>query len=228
MTADKLYQRVLPIFPLPLVQFPGAITPLHIFEERYRKMLHDVMLTDKTFGITYHSDEQDPDAPPSGSIGCTVEILLLQPMPDGRSNILCLGGQRYYLLNYVEGEPYLQAEVEFFHDEPTSEDLTPQTRRATRLFQRLLKANKKLKDASAIEEADTPDLPEDPEELSFAIAASLELPPEDKQTLLEMTSTAHRLSRLNALLDELATTYERRAIIHGIAKTNGHGGTLPV
>ncbi|MBO0859558.1 MAG: LON peptidase substrate-binding domain-containing protein, partial [Chloracidobacterium sp.] len=46
-------RHVIPIFPLPLVQFPNAITPLHIFEPRYRKMLKDVMEKDKTFGVIY-------------------------------------------------------------------------------------------------------------------------------------------------------------------------------
>ncbi|HKC87575.1 MAG TPA: LON peptidase substrate-binding domain-containing protein, partial [Blastocatellia bacterium] len=45
--------RVIPIFPLPVVQFPNAITPLHIFEPRYRKLLKDVMEKDKTFGVIY-------------------------------------------------------------------------------------------------------------------------------------------------------------------------------
>ena len=33
--------RELPIFPLPLVLFPGATQPLHIFEPRYRDMVRD-------------------------------------------------------------------------------------------------------------------------------------------------------------------------------------------
>jgi Lon protease-like protein len=37
----------LPIFPLPLVMVPGELVPLHIFEERYRKMLRDVEAGDR-------------------------------------------------------------------------------------------------------------------------------------------------------------------------------------
>ncbi len=134
--------RILPIFPLPLVQFPAAATPLHIFEERYRKMLRDIMLTDKTFGITYQSDESGAnlDAPLPGSVGCAVEIVNLESLPDGRANILCAGTQRYHILNYAEGEPYLQAEVEFFDDEPVGEDLTADLERAADLFKRVLQA----------------------------------------------------------------------------------------
>ena len=32
----------IPLFPLPVVVFPGQIVPLHIFEPRYKRMLADV------------------------------------------------------------------------------------------------------------------------------------------------------------------------------------------
>src|SRR5215813_11102741 len=104
--------RIIPIFPLPVVQFPNAITPLQIFEPRYRKMLKDVMERDKTFGIIYRpsADENEllvgSERLPLGSVGCTVEVAVVQELPDGRSNILCVGVSRYRLLGYLEGEPY--------------------------------------------------------------------------------------------------------------------------
>ena len=220
-------QRVLPIFPLTLVQLPGAITPLHIFEERYRKMLRDVMLADKSFGIVYRSDEPDTGtgAPPLGGVGCAVQVMTLQPMPDGRANILCAGGRRFRLRAYVEGEPYLQAEVEFFGD-AAGDDLGPEAAHAASLFKRVVAANQKLKGGGA-ERAEEPELPEEPEALSFIIAASLDLKPEEKQALLEMTVTADRLSHLTSLLERLVTAYERRAAAQGLARHNGHGGGLP-
>jgi Lon protease-like protein len=223
-------QRVLPIFPLPLVQFPGAVTPLHIFEERYRKMLRDVMLADKTFGITYRPDEPETGtgAPAEGSVGCTVEVITLQALPDGRANILCVGGARYHLLSYLDGEPYLQAEVELFEDEPPGEDLTPQVAHAADLFRRVVAANKKLKDASVIEQAEPIELPDEAQALSFVIAASLDLKAEEKQELLELIVTSTRLHRLANLLEEVVTSYEHRARLHQIAKGNGHGGPLPI
>ena len=45
--------RDLPIFPLPLVLFPGAVQPLHIFEPRYRRLLADSLAGDRRFGIAY-------------------------------------------------------------------------------------------------------------------------------------------------------------------------------
>ncbi len=224
--SDEFSTRIIPLFPLSLVQFPGVVTPLHIFEERYRKLLRDVTVTDKVFGITFLSEDDDTGEPPVGRIGCTVEIIAEQTMPDGRSNILCTGGTRYRTVRHLHDDLYLQAEIELFRDEPEDGELAPLTERAARLFQRVIAAGKKLKDASPVEQQDIPDLPDDPESLSFLIAASLDLSNEEKQQLLEMTLASARLTKLNDLLARLAVDYERRARTHQISKHNGHGGPV--
>lgn len=224
--SDEFSTRIIPLFPLSLVQFPGAVTPLHIFEERYRKLLRDVMVTDKVFGITFLSEDEATGEPPIGKVGCTVEVIAQQTMPDGRSNILCTGGTRYRTVRHIHDDLYLQGEIELFSDEPEGSELGPLAARAARLFQRVIAAGKKLKDASAVEEQDIPELPDDPESLSFLIAASLDLSNEEKQQLLEMTLTSLRLKRLNELLARLAVDYERRARTHQISKHNGHGGPV--
>ena len=224
--SDEFSTRIIPLFPLSLVQFPGVVTPLHIFEERYRKLLRDVTVTDKVFGITFLSEDDDTGEPPVGRIGCTVEIIAEQTMPDGRSNILCTGGTRYRTVRHLHDDLYLQAEIELFRDEPEDGELAPLTERAARLFQRVIAAVKKLKDASPVEQQDIPDLPDDPESLSFLIAASLDLSNEEKQQLLEMTLASARLTKLNDLLARLAVDYERRARTHQISKHNGHGGPV--
>lgn len=225
--------RVIPIFPLPVVQFPNAITPLHIFEPRYRKLLKDVMETDKTFGIVYRPslDEDEPavvsDLAPVGSVGCTVEVAIMQELPDGRSNILCVGGMRYRLLKYVEGEPYLQAEVEFFEDEPTFDDLSVESERAKKAFKRLLAASRKIKEEVETDDDGSPELPDDPQSLSFIVTAYLDINSTEKQEMLEMTDTGERLRQVCGMIERLADDYEKRAVIHHIAKNNGHGGKLP-
>lgn len=220
-------RRVIPIFPLPLVQFPGAITPLHVFESRYRKMLKDAVARDKTFGIIYR-DEQAPESEraPVGSAGCTVEIAVVQELPDGRSNILCVGTSRYTIAAYVEGEPYLQAEVEFFDDDISFDDLSADIERAKELFERLLVASRRLKSEREDDEQ-MPDLPDDAQLLSFIIAAYLDIESGDKQKLLEMTDTGRRLREVNRTLEELADDYEKRVLAHQLSKNNGHAGRMP-
>ncbi len=224
--------HIIPIFPLPLVQFPSAITPLHIFEPRYRKMLKDVMEKDKTFGVVYRPSLEEEtltpasDRVPLGAVGCAVEVAVVQELPDGRFNILCVGGSRFRLLQYVEGEQYLQAEVDFFEDEPTFEDLSVETERAKTAFNRLLAANRKIKEDREVEEDEIQDLPNDPQALSFIVTAYLDLEPSQKQELLEMTDTGERLREVTRVIEHLAGEYEKRAVIHHIAKKNGHGGKL--
>jgi len=223
-------RHVIPIFPLPVVQFPNAITPLHIFEPRYRKMLKDAMEKDKTFGVIYRpSTEESVKAPfsdrvPLGSVGCAVEVAVVQELPDGRSYILCVGGSRFRLMQYIEGEQYLQAEVVFFEDEPTFEDLSVEAERAKTAFNRLLVANRKIKEDREAEEDEVPDLPNDPQALSFIVTAYLDIELSEKQELLEMIDTGERLREVARVIENLAGEYERRAIIQNIAKKNGHGG----
>lgn len=218
---------VIPIFPLSIVQFPGVITPLHIFEPRYRKLLKDIMLGDKTFGILYPGEGKEDEAPEIGRVGCAVEVIAHEEQADGRSNILCAGKDRFHLRGLKEGEPYYQAEVEYFEDDLAFDDLTEPTARAKELFLRIIAAGKKLRDLSQAEENQNPDLPDDSIALSFIIAASLDVGLEEKQLWLEMTNTSRRLSILTNNLKELVETYELRARVHKIARSNGRAGKAP-
>src|SRR4029077_17737822 len=95
--------RELPIFPLPVVLFPGMPMPLHIFESRYRKMMADIRAGDNLFGLSYFdSGSSENDVPPAGHIGCVAEVTESQALPDGRSNVLAVGVIRYQVEDYIE------------------------------------------------------------------------------------------------------------------------------
>src|SRR2546425_11799726 len=90
--------RELPIFPLPIVLFPGAPQPLHIFEPRYRQLLHDCLAGDRRFGIAYVGPDPPPDADPVPNPGDAGGVALLpskQPPPAGGSNVLTPGERRF-------------------------------------------------------------------------------------------------------------------------------------
>jgi ATP-dependent Lon protease len=214
--------RELPLFPLPLVLFPGVPAPLHIFEPRYRRMLADVRASNNLFGLSYF-DPSEGGRPPAGHVGCAAEVVEVQPAPDGRSNIMTVGLVRYRAESYVErGEPYLVGRVEFFEDE--DEDarlLSKRAREVSELFARITRAMRELND----DRTPLPELPEsEPERLSFLVAAVVEMEAEDKQELLELRSTAERLRRIYGMLAQAVASYEARARVHGVAKGNGHAG----
>jgi Lon protease-like protein len=216
--------RELPLFPLPLVLFPGVPLPLHIFEPRYQRLLSDIRAHDSLFGLSYFdATEADVDSPAIGHIGCVAEVTEVQALSEGRFNILTIGLIRYRLEAYVEhGDPYLVGRVHFFEDEEEDDALLEQRAdEVSKLFIRIARAVRIIND----ERAALPELPPtEPERLSFLVAAAMELDTEVKLELLELRYTSERLKRLRDLLARAVSNYEERARIHAIAKGNGHGG----
>ncbi len=222
--------RELPLFPLPVVLFPGMPLPLHIFEPRYRQLLSDIQASGTPlFGLSYFDAseaEEGRDAPPVGHTGCVAELVDAQPAGDDRSNILTVGLIRYRVESYVErGDPYMVARVTYFEDDSEDEnELQNAARDVSAMFMRIARAMRAIND----ERASLPELPEtDPEKLSFLVSSAMEIDTELKLELLEMRSTSERLGRVHDLLSQAVKGYEDRARAHKIAKHNGHGGKPP-
>ncbi|MGB7924759.1 MAG: LON peptidase substrate-binding domain-containing protein [Pyrinomonadaceae bacterium] len=217
--------RELPLFPLPVVLFPDVPMSLHIFESRYRQMLSDIRVGDRLFGLSYFDEqEHEPgELPPLDHVGCVAEVSEIQALPDGRSNIVVLGLIRYRIEAYVDkGEPYLVGRPSFFEDEAEDEDaLKARTQEVVTLFMRIARSVRIINnDRSALVE-----LPEDePETLSFLVAAAVEMEMKERLEMLEIRSTLERLRRLRDLLARLVGGYEERARMHEITKGNGHSG----
>jgi len=212
----------LPIFPLPLVLLPNEILPLHIFEPRYRQMFKDIGLEKNLFGVSYFNQEDSlADQPAVDSIGCVAEVRELQPMPDGRSNVLSVGVIRYRLIDYIEtGDPYLVGDVEFFEDEIEDEFVVqPLADEVFALFERIAKAAHKLSG----ERGKFPLIPQaEPQALSFLVTAAFNLEPEMKYKMLEARSTIERLGKLREILRQTVGKMEESAEIHKMSQTNGH------
>ena len=227
MSMSEAFEKVagirhLPIFPLPLVLLPNELLPLHIFEERYRKMLADVEADKHFFGITFFNPTEDfIEKPEVGTVGCVAEVRDVQTLPDGRSNIVTIGVIRYRLNDYVEaGEPYLVGDVEFFEDETEDESaLAPVAGEVFDLFRRIAKAAHKLSGERGV----FPDIPQaEPEQLSFLVTAAFNLDPQMKYEMIETRSGIERLTRLREILLQAVDKMENNAEVQNIAKTNGH------
>jgi Lon protease-like protein len=197
-----------------------VLLPLHIFEPRYREMLADCLATDRRFGMVFVAEE-DADGPSRGTIGCIAVIQSTDALPDGRSNILVVGEERFAIARLVSGErPYLLGEVVTYTDvEEPPEPLEALARQLREIFERVGRAARALAD----DRDPLPTLPEDPAALSFTIASLIDLDPAGRQRLLASRSPLGRLRELDALLSPAVDTLESRAVIHTRAKTNGHG-----
>jgi ATP-dependent Lon protease len=214
----------LPLFPLPVVLFPGVPLPLHIFEPRYRQMLLDIRDERNLFGLAYFdSTTSENEVPPAGHVGCVAEVTETQAFPDGRSNVLTLGVIRFRIESYVErGDPYLVTRVSYFEDEDEDEAvLAGPAKEVAEIFTRIAQAVRTINDERAL----LPDISTtEPQRLSFLVAAAMEIEADVKQELLELRSTSERLDRLRGMLNIAVKGYEERARVHELAKSNGHSG----
>lgn len=212
----------LPIFPLSVVLFPGTPLPLHVFEPRYRRMLADCLEGDRRFGIT--PPGRDEGMPDPGTAGCIAEIRVNQELPDGRSNIVVVGAQRFVLTRAVDdASPYFVALVQPFDDEPGSEPPDESAARLREVFVGYYALLRQLSDV----EPEEPTLPPDSLGLSFHVSAAIECDPGVKQRLLAERSTAQRIDALLMLVPVLTAAVESALRVHGRAHTNGRGGARP-
>jgi len=212
---------LLPLFSLPLVLFPGAPLPLHIFEPRYRQLLADCVEGDSRFGIVFRAEGvSEADLVP-GTVGCIAEVDDAHTLPDGRSNIVVHGVRRFSLLRFVvTAAPYRVAEVDEYDDVAEDEAvLAPLARRVRGLFDRVVRAARTLAD----DHDPLPTLPDDANSLSFGIAALIDIEPSRRQALLESRLASERLETLGTMLAGAVDSLEARAKVHGRAKGNGRG-----
>ena len=187
----------LPLFPLNVVLFPGAEIPLHIFELRYRLMINECYEQRNPFGIVLvrpGSQLLEEDVYP---VGTMARIEILDRLEDGRMNLLARGEQRFRILSQHRERAYLCGVVEVYNDTVEDQQELEQTaQRARNLFRAYLETLLAVASRSELKFT----LPEDAEELSHFIAYLIDTQDEEKQRMLELTSTQQRLEEEIAIL----------------------------
>jgi Lon protease-like protein len=218
----------LPVFPLGTVLFPGLVLPLHIFEERYRTLVRELVArTDDLpheFGVVTlrHgweveapdgvperlADDASVDAGRLHEVGCTAELRQVNELPDGRFDIITVGRRRFRVLGVQKGpSPYLTAEIEWLPDDDGPDEfaalLAPRVLAAFRTYLGLLRPA-----AAVLDE-----VPDDPTVLSHLVAATAQLTVDERQQLLAAPDTATRLRvELKLLNREAALLAHVRAV----------------
>jgi Lon protease-like protein len=199
-----------PLFPLGLVALPSEAVPLHIFEDRYRKMIEHCLhgapgSLERSFGILWLSDEE------LKAVGCACEVeQVLERMDDGRLNILARGGAPFRLIERRDDLPYPAGMVEFLGEIEEVADL--QAAQAARSLYRDL-----VREATDREMTD--------EELAgldaYHMAATVEFETESKQQLLELRSENARMRLLTLMLAAAIQRLELVERVQTRARSNG-------
>ena len=108
---------LLPLFPLPnVVHFPGTLLPLHIFEPRYRAMVRDLLdlpEPERLVGMLLSGGPPEPGEGAQTLVlpGTAGRLVGVEPLADGRFDILLHGEFRFEIAEEVGGKPYRRARV---------------------------------------------------------------------------------------------------------------------
>lgn len=192
---------LLPLFPLQVVLLPGAELPLHIFEDRYKEMIGEVIRERQEFGVILANEKGIVNT------GCTAMIdKVLREYPDGRMDVIARGRRRFEIMRLNDERAFLRGSVEFFDDEEES-PIAPEVRqRAIDGFNEMSKESVDL------------DMPQ----LSFRLAQ----PVADlgfRQSMLTSRSEADRMRQLADFFPVHNLRQKRIQHVKDVAPRNGHG-----
>lgn len=210
-------ELLLPLFPLNVVLLPQELLPLHIFEDRYRRMIGECLDAkasgdgNQEFGILLVEGDK------AHMVGCTARIVnVTRRYEDGRLDILTIGTRRFEVLVTNEEKPYLRGGVDFFEDESGADTPgEPESLRAIELFRTTLQRLRKASEMPI-------HLPPPYRHLSFRIAGSLPLDLSFKQGLLIERNESSRLQNVVRMMEQLLIEVTRVEHIQRRAGGNGH------
>ncbi|MFN2591811.1 MAG: LON peptidase substrate-binding domain-containing protein [Candidatus Dormibacteria bacterium] len=196
----------IPLFPLGIVLFPHMPLSLHIFEDRYRVMMRDCQEQGMSFGIVAirEGSEVGGGARPY-EVGTLAQFHEVEELDDGRYRLVVTGASRFRVARMDDARPYPVGSVRYLEDVSGEDgDLSPLTNRVARAFAGYASAIARLGGGTA----DDLEIPDDPELLSYLVAASLQIELPLKQDLLELDGAADRLRRCLRLLQREAAVLD--------------------
>jgi Lon protease-like protein len=194
-----------PLFPLGIVALPTESVPLHIFEDRYKRMIEECLREEREFGIVWLSeDELKP-------IGCACEIeRVMERNEEGNMDILARGTRPFRLLERQDDYPYPAGIVEPLGDLEEEPDLD-MAQTARELYAELVEqATDKRLSEEELAELD-----------AYTMAGTVEFGPDGKQELLELRSENARMRLLTLLFRAAIKRLELVDRAQARARSNG-------
>jgi Lon protease-like protein len=195
----------LPIFELPIALLPGEQLPLHIFEDRYKRMIGESMESGRPFGILLR------DSVGARSVGCTAHVTgVLQRFEDGRLDIVVTGEAPFKVLDRFDDPEDPLAEVEVI--EETETPLTGE---------RAESARRAFRDLAQRASGERPPAEDIAETTAYGLASRVELPAETKQELLQLRDESERMGLLSRVLNTLRQALDQAEDVAERARSNG-------
>ena len=183
-----------------VVMFPGAVFPLTVGRDRSRVAAQEAVRLERPLGVLLQNRPEVDEPTPADMhwVGTSAAVVRYITTPDGTHHAIAKGQRRFRVLQFLDGYPFVVARVQYV-DDPESVDSEIEGR-ARALKQRAIEILQLL--------------PQVPEEMVAAlqgvegaarladfIAGLMDIPIEEKQSLLETFDLKARLDKLLQILD---------------------------
>jgi Lon protease-like protein len=198
---------VLAMFPLGTVLLPGAVLPLHVFEPRYRQLVHDCLAAEPEFGVVLiERGSEVGGGDLRTDVGTVARITEAVELPDGRWALTTVGTRRIRVARWLDDDPYPRAEVDTW-DDPAPGDVTGAHEHAVALLRRALALAAELGDSAP---PATFELATDLVLAGYQACAIAPIGPLDRQQLLAADAPSARMALLADALDGAIEMLEAR------------------
>jgi Lon protease-like protein len=196
------------MFPLGSVLVPHQPLPLHVFEPRYRALVHDCLAGDRRFGVVLiERGSEVGGGDVRFTAGCMATIEQAEETPDGRWGLLARGTAPLRVTEWLPDDPYPVADVELVDDGDWTPDARIELDRARHALAQVVEL------ATALGGTVSPDvleLPDDPLEAHWALVARSPVGPLDALKLLDAPTPERRLALLVEQLADLSAVLASR------------------
>jgi uncharacterized protein len=176
--------------------------PLHVFEQRYRRMIADCLEEGHSFGVVAIREGSETGPATPHDVGTLAKIVRIDRLEDGRMDLLVTGASRFAIVGTVDDRPYLRGQIRILPEAGDDLDATPTLTQATAVA---FRQYSNLVHELVGQPPDTAEPPVEPELLSYLVAAALNVQVPEKQSLLAEPRTDARLRlELRLLRKEIA------------------------
>ena len=176
----------IPLFPLNMIVLPFEKVPLHIFEDRYKKMISNSIANNSPFGIVSNNKGS------VDTIGCTLNVTkVIKHYETGEYDLIATGKKCFQILDKIKKDNLWIGNIEYLQNPVTEQGS-------------LLKSvqNKYLELLIKIGKGKNFDLYMD-KEISFQFLAGISLPIDIKRNILLLENEMKRLFYVHDLFDKV-------------------------
>ncbi len=204
------------MFPLGTALLPGAVLPLHVFEPRYRQMVHDILadgVDAPEFGVVMIERGREVGGGDTRTrVGTVARVADMRAMPDGRYALVAVGAERLRVNAWLPDDPYPLADIDLWPDEDRGiVDLDDVTHAIEQMHQRVRELNEAVRALGEMTPPPDSEIADDPHLALYHLGSLAPLGPADRQRMLDAATLSERLTVFAGALDDAAAVVRFRS-----------------